>query len=325
MYGVQEASRNKRYANKEFKRNLAGVGVKIENTSNVSVRLTPQNLKVSSATQEKVVLSPSEYASKVKQRVGVHLLHALWGPWAISWREDEDGNTKFKGIYIPAGLIVGVGNAMRASNANQANLATMETSSIWNADIAPGETLYGIVPIPSQSDEALIFSIRSGKSISISSGAEEDFLYTPKEKVVSIPHTFYVVPATGEPYNVTSKIHIDEGKHYIIRKDENNASTRVYPSDTQTLSRMGETKKQLLGLPNGDQWLFKVIEGKINGYFFLAEDKTNVLSKIQKGDGRLIPFSPRNLLTMIEGHPDATALINKGAYLEAIRVFNAKR
>src|SRR5690606_33339711 len=101
MYGVQEASRNKRYANKEFKRNLAGVGVKIENTSNVSVRLTPQNLKVSSATQEKVVLSPSEYASKVKQRVGVHLLHALWGPWAISWREDEDGNTKFKGIYIP--------------------------------------------------------------------------------------------------------------------------------------------------------------------------------------------------------------------------------
>jgi hypothetical protein len=320
-FGVQEVSGNRRYANKEKTHGLAAVAVKVQNLSTVPLSLSRTTFKVSSAAGEKVALSPLSYSSKIKQRVGLHMLHALWGPWGISWSEDEYGERDVSGFYIPVGAIVGIGNAVRASNANKKNLANMEMHEIWNKTIAPGETIYGLIAIPARTEEALNFEY--GKNIIQQQLPLTNEPYVAKYNVKSSVFDFYVTMLDGTSYDVTSKIYVTASKHYVLKK-EGGATLMVNPSETRTIARITASGKQLLGIPEGDQWLFKVIEGRINGYFFLAEDEVKAVSKIQKENGGIVDFSPQALLQMVEGDPDAAELIAAGKYVEAIRRFNSK-
>jgi hypothetical protein len=156
---IQRLTQNKRYATKELKRGMKAVGIKIENISDRKVRITQENLRLFSHGVRTQILSPEQYAKKVKQRVGAHLLHALYGPWAISWSEDARGETDVDFIYIPVGAIIGIGNAIRADNANKANIKTLQMNSIWGKEIGPHETLYGLVPVMSTGDAPLEFTL----------------------------------------------------------------------------------------------------------------------------------------------------------------------
>jgi hypothetical protein len=320
-YGIQEATGNRRYANKEKAHGLSAVAVKIENLSTVPLSLSRTTFKVYSAAGDKQVISPSSYSSKIKQRVGLHMLHALWGPWGISWSEDEYGERDVSGFYIPIGAIVGIGNAVRASNANKNNLANMEQNEIWNKTIAPGQTIYGLMAIPARTEEALNFAF--GKNIAQQQAPLNTEPYVPKYNVRSSIYNFYVTSLDGTSYDVTSKIYVTDSKHYILKK-EGGATLMINPGETRTIARITNGGKQLLGIPDGDRWLFKVIEGRINGYFFLAEDEVNGVSKIQRGNGDIVDFTPQALLQMVEGDPDAVELIVAEKYVEAIRRFNSK-
>ncbi len=318
-YGVQYLGNNKRYGNREMKHNLAAVAMKIENTSTVPLVLTRSNFKVSSATGDKVVVSPITYGKKVKQRVGTHMLHTLWGPWGISWSEDEYGNRETKGYYIPAGLIVGIANAVRASNANKKQIATLTQYEIWNKEIPAGGSLTGIITISTVArEEALNFSYNGGTTPQlISSGATD---YKPSYPTKSSEFNFYVWPLEGYAFDARSKIYVTDGPHYVLAKGK-----KVFPQDTKSLSRVTASGRQLLGLPHGDKWLFNVLPGKINGYFFLAEDDLKAVSHIQKGDGPLIDFTPDALLQMVDGDPDAIDLIVRKKYYDAIVFYNSKK
>jgi hypothetical protein len=323
-YHVQEITNNRYYAKKETRYDLASVAVKIENLSSVPITITRKNFKIYSGNLEKVVMSPAMYASKVKQRVGVHMLHALWGPWGISYSEDTYGKSEVHGYYIPAGLIVGIGNAVRASNANKENKATLEIYEIWNKEISPGKTLYGLITIESHSDEPLSFAFQNNTKPDSSTSVPFREMPITRNEEKSYAHDFYVIPLTGKAYSVNSKIHTTGERHFIIVNDPSLGTSMVYPSDTKTLSRMTPDGKQLLGIPNGDYWLFKILEGKINGYYILAEEKARVLSHIQKGDGEIVSLTPQSLADMVDGDPDIMVLINKGKYIEAIKAFNGK-
>ncbi|MBL7857376.1 MAG: hypothetical protein JNM57_06785 [Cyclobacteriaceae bacterium] len=159
-YHIQGAVRNTRYEKRELKYGMKAVALKIENLSSKPVVLSENNLDVMINDQVKPLLSPSDYAKEVKQRVGIHLLHALWGPWAISWQEDANGETDVDFIYIPVGAIVGIANAGTAAKANKNNLANLENFSVQNHFVRSGGTLYGIIIIPTVSDESLTFRIR---------------------------------------------------------------------------------------------------------------------------------------------------------------------
>jgi hypothetical protein len=318
-YDIQALSKNRRYANKERKYGYSAVALKIENTSPAAVTLTRQNFNVYQDAEQKIIMSPSAYTLKVKQRVGLHMLHALWGPWGISWSEDADGETNVSGFYIPVGAIVGMGNAIRASNANKANKASLEENEIWSKPIQSGSTLYGIISLSSNRKGPLDFKLIEGNTDAFVQSITLPE-YTPGRVAKSLPHSFYVIPKSGAPFDVVTKIYSGDEKHYILTA----SGVKVFAAETQSLSRMTESKKQLLGIPEGDQWLFKVIEGKINAFYFLAEEDPKDLSKIQKDGGALVTFSPRALLEMVEGDPDAIELISKGKYVEAIKGFNAK-
>lgn len=158
IYDVQELTGNRRYARKEKIRGMISVAVRIENRSSSALMISKENFKVYSADRESAFYTPLEYSKKVKQRVGAHLLHALYGPWALSWETNNKGETDYDFIYIPVGAIIGIGNAIRAGTANKANFETAEKYELWNKTVEPGGVLSGLIFIPYNNYQPLSFS-----------------------------------------------------------------------------------------------------------------------------------------------------------------------
>jgi hypothetical protein len=160
-HNIQYLSDNAWYTKKERKFHMIAVAIKVVNNSSTPFVLTPENFKVMSADGvEKQFFDPEEYGKKVKQRTGRHMLHALWGPWAVSWSTDNNGNTESHFIYLPVGALVGIGNAVRASNANKHNVQTLKSNSLWDRIVKPGETVTGTILIPGWHGEELTFDLK---------------------------------------------------------------------------------------------------------------------------------------------------------------------
>jgi hypothetical protein len=127
---------------------MIALAVKVENNSDETIELSPANLKVYGPNGgARRLYTPLEYGEKVKQRTGRHLLHALYGPWAISWETDASGNVDTNVIFIPVGAVIGIGNAIRASRANRTNIENLDRNAIWNKVVEPGQVVYGTILI----------------------------------------------------------------------------------------------------------------------------------------------------------------------------------
>jgi hypothetical protein len=80
--------------------------------------------------------------------------------------------------------------------------------------------------------------------------------------------------------------------------------------------------RQILGIPYGDFWLFRMISGRINTYYPLSEGR-NLFTHIQKDDGPIIPFTPQALKDMVDSDPAIVDMITqKGNFLKAIKRYN---
>jgi hypothetical protein len=157
-HNLQYLSRNKWYTKKEAKFGMIAVAVKVENNSDESVELSPANFKVYGPNGvARRLYTPLEYGEKVKQRTGRHLLHALYGPWAVSWETDANGNVESNVFFLPVGAIIGIGNAVRASKANRINIENLDRNAIWNKIVDPGETVYGTILIAGVHGDELTF------------------------------------------------------------------------------------------------------------------------------------------------------------------------
>lgn len=323
-YNVQNATLNKRYGAKERKYGYAAVALKIRNTSPVPLMLTRRTFHVQSSNGPKQVMSARSYASKVRQRVGAHMLHALWGPWRLSWKEDTYGETDVNFIYIPIGLFVGIGNAARASNANKQHMSVMESNEIWNKEILPGKTLFGIITIRAQGEEELTF-IYGRNADSLASPEIDASSYLPRKKIRSSVYNLWLRPLGANSYQTTSRIYTDEGRHHVDGRDAKNRRISVFPNETESLISITPSGKRIVGMPAGDQWVFKVVEGRINAYFYLPDEEPKYVTLLQKDNGPMLEFTPATLIEMVEDDPDAVKLIDDGKYVDAIILFNAKR
>jgi hypothetical protein len=156
-YDVQHMSNNKRYSNSEKKNSLAAVAVRVENKSDQAIIITRESLLIFKTDIQVQPIAPLEYTKRVKQKGGFHLFHALWGPWAFSYSTNSTGQTDTKFFYLPVGAIIGLGNAIKASNANALHLATLQSNEIWGKQVLPGEKVYGIILIRAFGFEELRF------------------------------------------------------------------------------------------------------------------------------------------------------------------------
>lgn len=322
LYKTQAMTGNKRYDKRERKYGMASVAVKIENLTDTTIELTRNNFGVSTSSGNKTIYTPAVYSKKVKQWAAIHLLHTLWGPWAVSWQEDENGETDVNFIFIPIGAIVGIGNAVKASKANDVNLANQERYKIWDKKIAAGSALYGLIAIPSTTqNDTLSFRYNSASRSSYEQLSNKSYVL-PKGPD-SRSHDFYVLMNDGTPISIQAKIDVANDE-YFITDNSHQPPLVIRPSDTKSLSRLAKNGRQLLGTPYENAWLFNVIDGPIAGYYYLAEEGTQVISHVQKDAGPLVPFSPDVLEAMIGEDTDLMKLFRKQKFVEAIKAYNSK-
>lgn len=157
-HNVQARSRNGWYAKKEKKFGFIAVAVKVINNTEESIELSPRNLRVYASNGDAIrLLTPMEYAEKVHQRTGRHLLHALYGPWIFVNEIDASGNARTNVFILPVGAVVGIYNALRASKANRINVETLNGNAIWNKWVDPGETVHGTILIAARHGDDLVF------------------------------------------------------------------------------------------------------------------------------------------------------------------------
>ncbi|HEY0652431.1 MAG TPA: hypothetical protein VGD65_04845 [Chryseosolibacter sp.] len=160
-HNIQYASRNKWYTKKERKFGMIAVAVRVENRSLETIELSPANLRVFGPNgSARRLYTPMEYGEKVKQRTGRHLLHALYGPWVVSWETDASGNVDTNVFFLPVGAVIGIGNAIRASKANRINIETLDRNAIWNKVVDPGEIVYGTLLMAGTHGDDLTFVYR---------------------------------------------------------------------------------------------------------------------------------------------------------------------
>lgn len=102
------------------------------------------------------------------------------------------------------------------------------------------------------------------------------------------------------------------------------AARQIRPEDTRVVFLLRDKGGRLDGIPADSCWLFKAVQGKINGYSVLAEEGYNYLSAMQLGeDGRIVPVTKANLLAMIpEPEEKLKQLIEKDNLLMAIKRYN---
>jgi hypothetical protein len=143
--GLQGISDNGWYARKERKYKMTALAVRIENSSSTPLTISNEDLRVSVGDQTRKLFSPEEYSAHVKQRVGIHLLHTLYGPWITVSTVDQYGRSETDVYFIPVGAVIGIINATKASKANRSNAADIRRLQIWNKPIKPGETIYGVI------------------------------------------------------------------------------------------------------------------------------------------------------------------------------------
>ncbi|MCC8409246.1 hypothetical protein LJ707_09900 [Mucilaginibacter sp. UR6-1] len=150
---------------------------------------------------------------------------------------------------------------------------------------------------------------------------------------------FVVTDSLGMVQNVRSKINIDTAlhKYYLEYEDKNlpksdpNRKVKIYPKETISISRKdGYSGKMLNGMATDSCWLFKVIDGPITAYAFLAEspdsfDETTIVG-IQKGENMpILPFRPENLKLMIADDKEATEQFKSKKYYKALKKYNKNK
>lgn len=157
-HNLQYMSKNRWYTKKEKKFGMIAVAVKVENKTNESIQLYPENFRVLGPNGvARRLYTPVEYGEKVRQRTGRHLLHALYGPWIFTWETDSYGNIDTNVIFLPVGAVIGIGNAIRASKANRINVENLDRTAIWNKTVEPGEVVYGTLLIAGMHGDELSF------------------------------------------------------------------------------------------------------------------------------------------------------------------------
>ncbi|HET9055561.1 MAG TPA: hypothetical protein VFN30_01820 [Chitinophagaceae bacterium] len=143
-YDVLQEANNIRHANKELKKKIKLVAVKIYNNTPQQITIG-QNAKFFGDDKELILLNTEEIQKVLRQSLPVYLSYLALAPIKFSYQTQGGQKT----VDIFAGAITGgaltATNIYVAGKANKKLKEELKQNSIINKDILPGETLYGII------------------------------------------------------------------------------------------------------------------------------------------------------------------------------------
>ncbi|MEO0899929.1 MAG: hypothetical protein AAFY71_26180 [Bacteroidota bacterium] len=140
-HAILKEAGNKKYAKKEDKKDIKLIGVRLKNFTSRTISVANE-VEFFVGGQAVNPLMPEVTHKLIKQRSASHLLYLLLTPMVATVGESGD---------IPLGLVVApglaIGNGLVARNSNKKLLAELEDYNLLNKEIAPGETIYGILAV----------------------------------------------------------------------------------------------------------------------------------------------------------------------------------
>lgn len=167
-YDVLLERKNKKYAKRERKKFIQVAAVKITNNSDQTITLG-ENTTFMSGTNYFTPLEPVVTHSQLKQGVPIYLLYLLMFNGKLVTEETYVNGVKTAESSFPIGLILGPGltalNMIKAGTANQNFLAELKRHDIKGKQVRPGETIYGLVPVPNSSYNPLYLKAGQGLQV----------------------------------------------------------------------------------------------------------------------------------------------------------------
>jgi hypothetical protein len=143
-------------------------------------------------------------------------------------------------------------------------------------------------------------------------------------------HHFMVEINDSTTLNVYGKIHSDSSMQYLqwedktVNRKDSGRYKKIYPYQTEALTRNDKNLPQYTGFSADSCWLFKAITGTITCYSPVADAEltTGFIRYIQKKNGAILEMTPDNLEEMLKDNEKALHLFKKKKYDKAIAVYN---
>ncbi len=156
-YDVLKERGNKKYANKESRKGVRVVAVKLTNNTDTTV-VIGKDILFYSAQNQLLPLDPMTIKESIKQIVPGYLPYLIFTLLNVSTSDGYSTHVYPVGLALGPGLTIG--NMAVAGSANNSMLKELNEYNILNQDIQKGETVYGIIGI-----RDLGYSILSAKKI----------------------------------------------------------------------------------------------------------------------------------------------------------------
>lgn len=138
---------------------------------------------------------------------------------------------------------------------------------------------------------------------------------------ISYKYEFTVVFKNDEKLTFRSKINLSDSIHSVTYKN-GGQKRKILPSETREIFRYTTDGKKITGIPTDSCWLFRVVDGKINGYSFLATEGADYLTAFQVGDREILPLTKENLMPVMMDDPRRAKWIEKGKLEKALVDYN---
>ncbi len=140
---------------------------------------------------------------------------------------------------------------------------------------------------------------------------------------VSVRYDFVVVLKNDSTFKTKTRINLTEDEDNSITVKRKGIKEQIFPDDTRYISRVTSAGKVLKGIPADSCWLFKIIDGEINGYAFLAEEMDVYIIAIQGGsEGQILPLTKENLMPLILSDQKSVVLARKNKLRRAVIRYN---
>lgn len=143
-YDVMSSQNNVKQIAKELRKDIKIVAIKIYNNTPRSI-IVGKNARFYADGKELSPMATDDVKKEMKQSIPSYLPYLLLSPIKFSYDKDNGNKT----VEIFGGAIIGgalaAGNIYKAAKANNKLKKELDDYSLWNKEILPGETVYGII------------------------------------------------------------------------------------------------------------------------------------------------------------------------------------